>query len=204
MGTDVAAARPAGDVAEAKRPMRQAEPASPPRSEDTSSPELEAKGDFDPTALDRLCEMTNAEFVVEALGDFVEHAQGFLQTIRTAFAEGRAEELHRAAHTLKSNSASIGATALRDAARELEALGKAGRLGEACVARLDQVEAEFNRVRPVIKQKRSQCTASFTIQAAQVFFECHPAEYAETFQPVAASGVPDLAAFRHFADLFFM
>ena len=156
LGTDVAEAWPAGAVAEANRPVRQVERASPPQSEDTSSPELEAKGDFDPTALDRLCEMTNAEFVVEALDDFVEHAQGFLQTMRRALAEGRAEELHRAAHTLKSNSVSIGATALGDAARELEALGKAGRLDETSVAKLAQIAAEFNRIRPVIEQKRSQ------------------------------------------------
>ncbi len=156
LGTDVAEARPAGAVAEANRPVRQAERPSPPRSQDTSPPELEAKGDFDPTALDRLCEMTSAEFVVEALDDFVERAPGFLQTIRGALAEGRAEEVRRAAHTLKSNSATIGATALSDAARELEALGKAGRLGQACAASLDQVEAEFNRIRPVLERKRSQ------------------------------------------------
>ncbi len=156
LATDVAEARPSGAVAEPSRPLEQVERASPPRGEDSSSAELQSKGDFDPTALDRLCEMTNAEFVVEALDDFVEHAHNSLQTMRRALAEGRAEELHRAAHTLKSNSASIGATSLRDAARELEALGKAGRLDEACAARMDQVEAEFNRVRPVIKQKRSE------------------------------------------------
>ncbi len=100
--------------------------------------------------------MTNAEFVVEALDDFVKHAPGSLQTMRRALAEGRAEELHRAAHTLKSNSATLGATALRDAARELEALGKAGRLDETSLAKLAHIEAEFNRIRPVIQQKRSQ------------------------------------------------
>jgi HPt (histidine-containing phosphotransfer) domain-containing protein len=54
-----------------------------------------------------------------------------LQQIEEAVAAGDADGLRRTAHTLKSSSANVGAEALSGIFRQLEALGKEGRLAEA-------------------------------------------------------------------------
>jgi HPt (histidine-containing phosphotransfer) domain-containing protein len=48
-----------------------------------------------------------------------------------ALDDGDADAFRRAAHSLKSNSESFGATRLATLARELEAMGREGRLDEA-------------------------------------------------------------------------
>jgi len=49
-----------------------------------------------------------------------------IRDILVAAAEGKAEELSRAAHALKGGSGALGAEALRHLASDLEALGRSG------------------------------------------------------------------------------
>jgi signal transduction histidine kinase/DNA-binding response OmpR family regulator len=111
---------------------------------------------FDPTALERLREMTNEAFVPEALSDFLEDAPRFLDTISRGLSEGQLIEVRRAAHTLKSNSSNVGAVALAAASRELEALAVAGRMDNATAAVVARVEREFELVRSILEQARSK------------------------------------------------
>ena len=62
---------------------------------------------------------------------FLDSAGDALQAIDEAVSTGDAEGLRRGAHSLKSSSANVGAETLSGLFRQLEALGKDGKLGEA-------------------------------------------------------------------------
>lgn len=82
-----------------------------------------------------------AAFVAELVGTFLEEAPLMLAELRNAQTAGAADAFRRAAHSLKSNSHTFGATKLGTLARELE-LG--GLIADA--APLDALEAEYRRV----------------------------------------------------------
>lgn len=82
-----------------------------------------------------------AAFVAELVGTFLEEAPLMLAELRSAQMAGAADAFRRAAHSLKSNSHTFGATRLGTLARELE-LG--GLIADA--APLDALEAEYRRV----------------------------------------------------------
>jgi HPt (histidine-containing phosphotransfer) domain-containing protein len=72
--------------------------------------------------------------------DFAHNGVELIERMRQAVAQGRAGDLRLAAHTLKSTSATFGAMALSEVARDLEKRGKAGELDRAG-ALIDQAEA---------------------------------------------------------------
>jgi HPt (histidine-containing phosphotransfer) domain-containing protein len=102
---------------------------------------------LDPTAIDRLSEMTGGdpEFIRELIATYLEDAVVQLTAMRAAVDASAADELVRPAHSLKSNSASMGATALADMCRTLEADARAGRL-DGTPERVAAAAAEFERV----------------------------------------------------------
>ncbi len=87
-----------------------------------------------------LQEAAGAEFVAELVGTFLEEAPVMLSEMRTALAAGNADAFRRAAHSLKSNSNTFGATRLGEMARDIE-LG--GLVADA--APVDALEAEYRR-----------------------------------------------------------
>jgi HPt (histidine-containing phosphotransfer) domain-containing protein len=62
---------------------------------------------------------------------FLEDAPIQLAALRNALDAGDAETARRAAHTLKSNSATFGAARFAETCRALEEMAKAGALAEA-------------------------------------------------------------------------
>jgi HPt (histidine-containing phosphotransfer) domain-containing protein len=64
------------------------------------------------------------EFLAELFSAFAEEAPGLMASIESSAVSGDFETLRRAAHTLKSTSASLGALSLSDVSRELEEKGK--------------------------------------------------------------------------------
>ena len=70
-----------------------------------------------------LQDAAGAEFVVELVGTFLEEAPLMLAELRSARAAADAERFRRAAHSLKSNSNTFGATTLGALARALELKG---------------------------------------------------------------------------------
>jgi len=70
-----------------------------------------------------LQDATGAEFVVELVDTFLEEAPGMIAEMRSARAATDAERFRRAAHSLKSNSLTFGATTLGQLARQLELAG---------------------------------------------------------------------------------
>ena len=106
-------------------------------------------------ALDDLLATTGGDpaFLTELIDTYFEDSASLLPAMRQALAVGSAEQLRRAAHSLKSNSASFGAQELAWLCRELEEQGRAGALGGAA-ERLAQVEAEYERVRRALLAAR--------------------------------------------------
>ena len=90
-----------------------------------------------------------AEFVAELADTFIEEAPLMLAELRSAQAAGSAERFRRAAHSLKSNGHTFGATALGEMARDLE-LG--GLVADA--APVDALAAEFARVAAALQGMR--------------------------------------------------
>ena len=82
-----------------------------------------------------------AAFVTELVDTFLEEAPTMLAELRAAQAAGAADVFRRAAHSLKSNSHTFGATALGALARDLELGGLIADTGP-----LDALEAEYRRV----------------------------------------------------------
>jgi HPt (histidine-containing phosphotransfer) domain-containing protein len=107
---------------------------------------------LDQAALADLRAMTGDDpaFLAELIDTYVADTPQQLATIRRALDTGDAEAVRRAAHSLKSNSATFGAAALAGLGAQLEARGKAGELAgmDELVAR---AEAEYDLVKRALR-----------------------------------------------------
>ena len=102
---------------------------------------------IDPSAFDALSETTGGdpEFLAELIDTFLTDGVDLLAAMDAASAAGDAAKLRRAAHSLKSNGATFGATTLTTLARQLEELGEAAKL-DAVGPLLAEARQEFGRV----------------------------------------------------------
>lgn len=75
---------------------------------------------INPHTFDELQANAGADFVAELVETFAEEAPGLVAEMRGVPAAGSADRFRRAAHSLKSNSSSFGATRLATLARDLE------------------------------------------------------------------------------------
>jgi HPt (histidine-containing phosphotransfer) domain-containing protein len=103
---------------------------------------------IDRAVLDSLLETVgdDREFLGELLQTYFDDTPKLLEAMHAALDAGDADAFRRAAHSLKSNSASFGAMQLSRMCKELEDMGKAGTLDGAGV-RMADVEQEYTRVR---------------------------------------------------------
>ncbi len=100
-----------------------------------------------------LQDTAGAEFVAELLDTFLEEASGMLSELRSARAENHAERYRRAAHSLKSNSNTFGASKLAALARDLE-LGGLSADPARDTAALAALEVEYARAAAALKDLR--------------------------------------------------
>jgi PAS domain S-box-containing protein len=84
------------------------------------------------------------------LGQFLADGSKLLADQRRALAEGKAVELSRAAHTLKSNAATLGALALCAVQKELERLAKGGSV-DGAEGLVRKGEEEFARAKEALE-----------------------------------------------------
>lgn len=104
---------------------------------------------------DALARIADDEALFNDLLDmFLGDAQGYLDELRQAQAEGNAERLQRAAHTLKGILATFSAMPAHDRALELEQLARKGP-AEATQGCLVQLEMEMDRLLRVLRQERT-------------------------------------------------
>ncbi len=85
---------------------------------------------IDKTTFDELKQISGADFINELIDTFLEDAPRLFDELRSAQEAGNADTFRRAAHSLKSNAATFGATQLAELAKELETLGREDRLKE--------------------------------------------------------------------------
>ena len=97
---------------------------------------------FDAAAHESLRELGGDDFLAEVVDAFLADAPGLVATLRRALDENNTDELRRAAHTLKSNGATLGAQQFSELCRELEQHAKSGRL-ESASDLVGQVEQEY-------------------------------------------------------------
>ncbi len=105
---------------------------------------------IDPLIFNELRQMTDAAFISQLVETFLEDAPAQFEVMQSALVSGNAEEFRRAAHSVKSNAATFGAASLSELARELEMLGKAGRL-ETAGGKLQEIRSLFE---PVARELR--------------------------------------------------
>jgi HPt (histidine-containing phosphotransfer) domain-containing protein len=99
---------------------------------------------IDRSVFDGLSEAVGEDFVGELIDTFLEEAPGMFDEMKQALAASDADGFRRAAHSLKTNANTFGATELAEQAKELEYMARENNLdvGE----RLDHLEKAFQRV----------------------------------------------------------
>ncbi len=86
---------------------------------------------IDKTTFNELKEMSGDDFINELIDTFLEDAPKMIADINSGFATNNADTFRRAAHSMKSNAATFGASQLAALSKELEMLGKENKLNEA-------------------------------------------------------------------------
>ena len=106
---------------------------------------------IDQATFEGLTELVGDDFIGELVETFFEEAPGLLAAMGQALNAGDADAFRRAAHSLKSNSDSFGARRLASLSRELETMGRDGRLDEAG-PKLLQLEAAYEEATTALRR----------------------------------------------------
>lgn len=101
---------------------------------------------IDKTTFDELKEMSGDEFINELIDTFLEDAPKMIAEIKSSYASNDVDSFRRAAHSMKSNAATFGASQLAALAKELEMLGKENKLHETG-DRIKALEEAYEDVR---------------------------------------------------------
>jgi len=122
----------------------------------TQSPGVSVKGAkkpdgiLDPGALKELREMLGGDdYLEDFINGFLEDAPQMLSDMWEAEKKGDARGLRLAAHSLKSNSAELGAAELSELCRNIEYQAKDGTL-DGLVDKLSRAQSEYERVRTAL------------------------------------------------------
>ena len=106
--------------------------------------------ELDMAKFEELKEMSGEDFIGELVDTFLEDAPKLIAEMKAALQSGDADAFRRAAHSLKSNSATFGADHLAALAKDMEMLGKEHRLPEA-EPHLQELEGTLAAVRGELK-----------------------------------------------------
>jgi HPt (histidine-containing phosphotransfer) domain-containing protein len=110
--------------------------------------------EIDKTTFDELKQMSGEDFIDELIDTFLEDAPKLIDELKSALDANNADTFRRAAHSMKSNAATFGASQLATLAKELEMLGKENKLNETA-DRLGVLEEAFSSVRAELKDLKS-------------------------------------------------
>lgn len=110
---------------------------------------------LDPAGIERLLEITggDAAFVDELIDTYLDDAAVQIEALRRAAAAGDFAGLVRPAHSLKSSSDNVGAVALTNLCRALEADARGGTVTEP-VERIARVAEVFEATRAELQAAR--------------------------------------------------
>ena len=116
---------------------------------------MEAQEIIDPVTFNELKDLMGADFLVELIDTYNTETSGLIEQLRQALTTGDATSFGRIAHSIKSSSASLGALAFSQQARELEMLGKAIDLSGAG-PKVERVAADFLQVKRRLEELRDE------------------------------------------------
>ncbi len=105
-------------------------------------------GLLDPAALKQIQALQRPErpnIIHKVISSYLKDSVQLLETLRVAIAQNDPPTLHRAAHSLKSTSATVGARALAELCQDLEGIGRANTTDKA-PALLSAIEKEYQQV----------------------------------------------------------
>lgn len=111
---------------------------------------------IDKEVWERMKSMTGPVFLVELIDVFLKDSPELIKEMRIGLAASDVERVQRAAHSLKSNSASFGANRLAGVSRDLEMLAKSGAL-EGAEPKLSKLEAAYAQLLPVLEELKHEC-----------------------------------------------
>ena len=113
---------------------------------------------LDDGALQNLRDLGGEDFLQEVVDAFLADAPEVIATLRRSLDSRNSEELRRAAHTLKSNGATLGADGFAELCRTLEQRAKAGELDGAADL-VDRIEREYRPLEEALSGLRSESPA---------------------------------------------
>ena len=124
-----------------------------PQKSDGADPDTAAESILDAGAVDILRTALEAlpEAYREVLNSFLESVPRLHNDIRAAIEAEDPKAMEIAAHSLKSNSATLGAMELSRLAATVEGLGRSGETGNG-IDLLEKMEREYIRVKPAVTQ----------------------------------------------------
>lgn len=111
---------------------------------------------LDPAALQALRALGGDEdpsLFVEVIELYLDDARAHVSNLRAALANGDLRLLERAAHTLKSSSANVGALNFSELCREIEQAARAERL-QSTPSLVERAEREFQAVCEALEAAR--------------------------------------------------
>jgi len=109
---------------------------------------------IDKTTFEELKQMSGDDFINELIDTFLEDAPKMIAEIKSGLATNNVESFRRAAHSMKSNAATFGASQLAALAKELEMLGKENKLSETG-DKLKSLEEAYESVRDELTGMKS-------------------------------------------------
>jgi HPt (histidine-containing phosphotransfer) domain-containing protein len=108
---------------------------------------------IDLNTFNTLKESTGADFISELIDVFLEDTPNQIAQMRSALANTDADSFRRAAHSIKSNTATFGAMELSALAKELEGFGRDRNLEIG--NRLEVMEEMFRQVEDQLEALRA-------------------------------------------------
>ncbi len=106
-------------------------------------------------ALQNLRDLGGVEFLTEVVDVFLADAPGLITSLRSSLERQDSEELRRAAHTLKSNGATLGAVAFAKLCHAVEQHAKGGRL-DGVSPLVDEIGRQYPALEEALTSLRSE------------------------------------------------
>lgn len=108
---------------------------------------------IDPAVFEQLKTDMGADFMIEIIDAYLEETPQLLSRLHQALQAKDAESFRRAAHSIKSSSAALGAMGISERARKVEMLGKDGAL-EGSAPLLERMDQDYKQVMTALEGMR--------------------------------------------------
>ncbi|WP_432146571.1 Hpt domain-containing protein [Streptomyces sp. bgisy084] len=115
---------------------------------------------LNPQVVHELVESLEAPFVIELVNMFLEDSPQLIDQIHQGVQDNETEQVHRAAHTLKSFSKTFGLEQLGSLCQELEKLSAHGELSEGTTSAAKDTEAAYRHARQALADLRQDLAPS--------------------------------------------